>query len=164
MRKIGFCISALFLSFILISCGAGSSAGDLSIQDLSVNSNEAISNEATSNEDSTAEDQSSTSSNSITISWTKPGLYEDQTLFNDLAGYRVYYKEKTDNSDITPRPEQLELLRDIDINEIGLSHFNQFTIEFDENLKAGTTYYFGMTAYNSIDIQSEMSNIVEKKL
>ena len=77
------------------------------------------------------------------VSWHPPTENEDGSTLMDLAGYRIYYGNSPDNYDNT-----------ITIN-IGMSSY------LVESLGA-SDWYFAMTAFNSLGIESVYSEEVYK--
>ena len=163
--KIILVIAVLLLSLNLAACGAGSVAGDLSVNDLSVGDSDASgvddisldsSNADSLNTDGLNTDGLNTdgSSNSgqtgvVVLNWTPPTEFTDGTLMNDLAGYKVYYGIDSD-----------ELMFFINIE----ANLSSYVIENDQRLQTGATYYFGITGYSNAGVESTMSNIVYKEL
>ncbi len=81
---------------------------------------------------------------SVTLNWTPPTLNEDGSPLTDLAGYVLYYGLAPDSY-----TDQIEL------DNPGLSSYTA------DNL-APNTYYFVMTAVNSLDVESDYSNVVNR--
>ena len=82
-----------------------------------------------------------------TVSWQAPTENTDDSELTDLAGFKIYYGEDENALDefiVIEDPEQL-------------------SYDFSE-LTPDRTYYFGVTAYNSFGIESEMSTVVSKQL
>lgn len=77
------------------------------------------------------------------ISWTAPTENTDNTTITDLAGFNVYYG--TSENDLSTTIQVTETQLNI------------------KNL-APNTYYFAVTAINSIGVESELSNIVTKEV
>jgi len=139
--KIIHSMLVIYLTLILAACGAGSTAGDLSVNDLSI---------VEPDETAPAPDDPNTSQPAVvTLSWTPPTENMDLTGLTDLAGYRIYYG--------TSRTELILLI------EIG-ANLSTYVIENDQRILTGTRYYFGITAFNSANIESSISNIVNKDL
>lgn len=81
---------------------------------------------------------------SATLTWTPPTLNEDGSPLTDLTGYVVYYGTA---------PTVLNL--SIPLNNPGLTTY------VVDNL-APNTYYFTITAVNSINVESSFSNVASK--
>jgi len=139
--KVIHSIIVVFLSLNIIACGAGSTAGDLGVYDLSVGDSDEM--------DSELDDPGISQAGVVTLSWTPPTENTDMTGLNDLEGYNIYYGI---------RPDQLIFLL-----EIG-SNLSTYVIENDQRLQTGTTYYFGIKAFNASRVEGVMSNIVSKNL
>ncbi len=80
---------------------------------------------------------------SVTLQWTPPTQREDGTPLEDLAGYKVYWGQDS---------EQLD--RSEDVGNGGVSSY------VIEGLVAGT-WYVGVTAYDDAGMESQMSDVVE---
>lgn len=81
----------------------------------------------------------------ITLSWTPPTRYTNGTLMDDLSGYNLYFSTTSDN---------LNFLVEIPPN------VTSYTIENDQRILANTTYYLGMKAFSSNQLESKMSELV----
>ncbi len=81
------------------------------------------------------------------ISWVAPSKNTNDTDLTDLAGFKVYYGQSQDtlNNFVTIENPQALNYR---IN----------------NLATQRTYYFAVTAYNSLGTESEPSEIVNKEI
>ena len=79
-----------------------------------------------------------------TISWTPPTLNEDDTLLEDLAGYKIHYGT---TSGVYPNV--------ITVNNPGIASY------FIDNL-APNRYFFTVTAFDTSGNESVRSNIAEK--
>jgi Putative Ig domain len=78
---------------------------------------------------------------SASLSWTIPTLNTNGTPATDLAGYHIYYGTN---------PNSLDTVIDVP---------GAKTTEYEiSNLTNGTTYYFAVTAYNSLGVDSADSN------
>lgn len=77
----------------------------------------------------------------VTLSWTAPTENTDDSPLTDLVGFKVYYGASMS-----------DLSTVIDTTETQLKI---------QNL-ASNTYYFAVTAVNSLGVESEISNIVNK--
>ena len=85
------------------------------------------------------------SESGLTVSWIAPTQNTDGSALENLSSFRIYYGESIDN-----------LSNAIDINDAQRRSF-----QFD-NLIAGVTYHFAVTAINSLGIESEHSQIISK--
>ncbi len=86
------------------------------------------------------------SSGSALLSWFAPTENTDNTPLEDLAGFRIYYGTATGNYSET-----------IDVPTAGVTEY------MVENL-APATWYFVVTAYNSLGIESAPSKEVSKTI
>ena len=91
-----------------------------------------------------------------TLSWEPPTENTDNTPLEDLAGYRLY---------IGDSPSSLQPIKDIPASQ---THFeitsgDVFNVsdQFDGS-SGSVTVYFALTAYNSLRIESSLSEIVSK--
>lgn len=82
-----------------------------------------------------------------TLSWEPPTQNTDDSDLNDLSGYKIYYGT-----------ESGQFINKIDVDNAGIT---EYTID---NLATGRTYYFAMTAVNSLQIESALSDVVSKDL
>jgi len=80
-----------------------------------------------------------------TLNSTPPTENIDNSALTDLSGYKIYYGFSSS-----------ALTNSITINNIGLASY------VIENLTVNKTYYFSITAVNSLNIESALSNIVIK--
>lgn len=80
-----------------------------------------------------------------TLSWGAPTTNTDGSMLTDLAGYRIHYGVTRDNLST--------------IIEVGNSTSYQIN-----NLIAGDTYYFAVTAYTTTGVESAYSNEVSKRI
>lgn len=87
---------------------------------------------------------------SISLTWTPPSINTDGSTLNDLSGYKIYYG---------PSPDQLT--EHITIENGSIADYTTDQLNID--LSSTDTYYFGMKAYNSLNLESPMSNIVSKQ-
>lgn len=83
---------------------------------------------------------------SATLSWTPPTLNEDGTPITNLRGYRIYYGTSSANLGTV-----------LDIPNAGIA------TAVVENLSAGT-WYFAVKAYNTLNVESSLSNIASKTI
>ncbi len=81
---------------------------------------------------------------SVTLSWTPPTRNTDQSALTDLKGYRVKYGTSAANLNLS-----------VDLPTTGV------TSVVIENLAPGT-WYFAMTAYNTSNVESDLSNVASK--
>lgn len=82
-------------------------------------------------------------SGSATLSWIAPSLNQDGTALIDLSGFRIYESGSPDVATLMPVTT---------LTNPGLSMF------VVSNLSNGT-HYFAVTALNSLDIESDFSNV-----
>jgi hypothetical protein len=82
-----------------------------------------------------------------TVNWMPPTEYTDGSTLTNLAGYKIYYGTSlgTFNSVIT-------------INNVGITSF------MIDNLPAGKTYYFVVTAFDSNGKESNYSAVGTKTI
>jgi len=80
-----------------------------------------------------------------TLSWNPPTENTDNSSLNDLSGYKIYYG----------------LSADALTNTITITNVDQVSYVI-ENLNMNTTYYFSITAVNTSNSESDLSNIVSK--
>ncbi|MBI4684808.1 MAG: PKD domain-containing protein [Nitrospirae bacterium] len=80
-----------------------------------------------------------------TLSWNAPTTNTDGTALTDLVGYRIYYGISSG-----------AYTKAIDVGNVTTSVIN--------NLIDGMTYYFAITAYNTIGNESAYSNEVSKTI
>jgi hypothetical protein len=76
------------------------------------------------------------------LSWTAPDQNTDGSTLTNLAGYRIYYGTSANTLDQV-----------IQINTVGITAY------VIDNLTTGT-YYFSIRAYNSVGMESALSNVV----
>lgn len=82
-----------------------------------------------------------------TLSWNQPTTNTDNTPLTDLAGYKIYYGNTSDN-----------LSESITVNDSSAVNW------LIENLHSGRSYFFALTAFNSKGVESDLSNIVKKDI
>ena len=82
-----------------------------------------------------------------TLSWTAPTENTDDSELTDLAGFKIYYGTSVDN---------LDIILTIEANDV-----SAYVIE---NLEMTQTYYFAISAYNQLGIESELSTIASKTI
>ena len=99
------------------------------------------------------------------ISWTRPTQNTDESDFTDLTKYRFYYGP--DESSLSPVPG-LDMNFDPPKNpSIGEGPASVTIVELTDEeitiikdlIKSNKTHYFAMTAFNSQEIESSLSNI-----
>ena len=83
---------------------------------------------------------------SVSLSWTAPTLNSDGTPLTNLSGYRIYYGNAPD-----------ALTQQITISS---AETTQYVVD---NLSAGA-WYFALKAYNTMNVESNLSPVVEKTL
>ncbi len=88
-----------------------------------------------------------TSGQNITLGWQPPTENTDGSALTDLQGYKIHYG--TVSQDYTET---------IQISNPGLASY------VVQNLPAGSTYYFAVTAYNSAGTESLLSDEVSATL
>jgi hypothetical protein len=79
-------------------------------------------------------------------SWFSPDQNTDGSTLTDLAGYRIYYGNAPGDYDNT-----------ITIDSIGMSSYLIESLD-------GSDWYFAMTAFNSLGIESNYSDEVYKAI
>jgi len=88
---------------------------------------------------------SGTTTGSASLSWTAPTTNNDGSPLTDLAGYHIYYGASADL-----------LTTQIDVGSSTTSYVVN-------NLVSGT-WYFAVTAFNSVGIESDLSNTGSKTI
>ncbi|VAX13418.1 hypothetical protein MNBD_GAMMA24-2339 [hydrothermal vent metagenome] len=81
----------------------------------------------------------------VTLSWLPPTENTDGSALTDLSGYKIYYGTSPD-----------ALTNTIALNNAGLTSY------VVENLVVDANYYFAITAINSSEVQSGLSNVANK--
>lgn len=132
-------LSALLLSLYLAGCGGGGgggggAGGQTSTDDKASNSAGTENNAV----------DAGTQPDSSTITWLPPTENVDSSAFTDLVGYKIY---------IGSEPGRYKTVRMLE--DPGLTEY------LIEGLPAGK-YYVAMTAVNSQNIESPLSNVVVK--
>jgi hypothetical protein len=84
---------------------------------------------------------------SISLSWTPPTEYTNNTPLTDLAGYKIYY-----GSTIGYYPNQIH------VTNPGLTAY------VIDNLPGNSTYYLVMTSFDGAGRESDYSNVVSRTL
>jgi len=80
-----------------------------------------------------------------TLSWDPPTTNEDGSPLTDLAGYKIYYGTTSGNY----------------TNSIDVGNVTTYTVV---NLTEGVTYFFVVSAYDTLGNESDYSNEVSKKI
>lgn len=127
--------------------GSGNSSNKPSSVKTSIPANQAgqspaVTSSPVSEADQSASVNSDSRSVSSNITWLPPTQNVDDSAFTDLVGYKLY---------IGSEPGRFEIVREL--QEPGLTEYVL------EDLPAGT-YYVGMTAVNTQNIESPLSNVV----
>jgi len=78
---------------------------------------------------------------SVELAWDSPTTNTNGSTLSNLAGYKIY---------MGPTPGKLTLLSDVGIS-------NNYTVT---GLAPGSTFYFGITSYDSYGSESDMSNLI----
>ena len=155
MNRILQILATLMLVIGLVACGAGSNAGPVSVSDLVVdgqtfaeiiNADGEVIEVVEVVDGRGNEGAANTGFGVATLNWSAPLLNTDNTSLDDLAGFNIYYG--TDVNDMSTV---------IKLENPGLSSY------VIENLAVGSRYYFAMTAYNSANIESQLSVVVSKQ-
>jgi hypothetical protein len=84
---------------------------------------------------------------SATVNWQPPTANTNGSAITNLAGYTISYGTSAAN-----------LSSSVKVANAGLTSY------VVENLTAGTTYYFGVAAYNSAGETSKVSNVASKTI
>ena len=79
------------------------------------------------------------------LSWSAPTENTDDSTLTDLSGFKIYYGQSAVN-----------LNQSITISDAGATTF------LVQSLVTETTFYFAVTAVNSLGIESELSNVSSK--
>jgi|SRR3972149_7704631 len=82
--------------------------------------------------------------NSVTLIWEAPTTNADDSALTDLGGYKIYYGTSSGNY----------------TQEVNVGNVNTYTL----TLADGATYYFTVTAYDTLGNESEYSNEVNKTI
>ncbi|OFZ21144.1 MAG: hypothetical protein A2X94_05305 [Bdellovibrionales bacterium GWB1_55_8] len=80
-----------------------------------------------------------------TIEWSAPTLNDDESALTDLTGYKIHYGTSPGGYSAS-----------LDVGNV-----NRYTIA---NLEPGITYYFTVSAINSTNDESPVSNEVNKRV
>ncbi|PWK54253.1 fibronectin type III domain-containing protein [Pleionea mediterranea] len=79
------------------------------------------------------------------LSWVAPTQYTDNSALLDLAGFKIYYGTSEGN-----------LIHSVSINDPSVTSYQL------DQLQSNTTYYFAVTAIDSLGIESDYSATVSK--
>lgn len=91
-----------------------------------------------------------------TLTWQKPTENTDNTSLEDLAGYKLYIGDSPTN--LQPVIDIPASTTRFDITEGDvISASEQF-----ENTISGVEIYFALSAYNSLRLESDLSEVVSK--
>lgn len=82
-----------------------------------------------------------------TLSWNGPTENTDNTQLTDLAGFIIYYGESA-----------------TELNERQIIDSATVESAVIYNLKIDTTYYFAVSAYNELQVESQLSEVVAKSI
>jgi len=80
----------------------------------------------------------------VRIAWSRPSTYESGAPLNDLTGYKIYYNTSIDRV----------FLNDVVVNQSGITAYTLY------NLQPGSSLYVVITAVNSKNVESQISEIV----
>lgn len=123
-------------SLLLVACGGGQTTNkDASAGSSGVETPTSVSS------------ATSSATGVVTLSWLPPTENTDGSVLTDLSGYKIYYGTSPD-----------ALTNSIALNNPGLTSY------MIENLVVDANYYFAITAINSNDVQSGLSNITNKTI
>ena len=132
---------------IVISASDGVSSASLPAFSITVTGPGSSSSSGSSGSSSGSGGSTSSTTGSATVNWHPPTENTNGTAITNLAGYIVSWGTNPSN---LSNSEHL-------VNP-GLTSY------VIENLTAGTTYYFGVAAYNSAGQTSTVSSVVSKKI
>ena len=82
-----------------------------------------------------------------TLTWMPPTEYTDGSALSNLAGYKIYYGTSSGSYSNV-----------ITVNNVGTASY------VIENIPAGRTYYFVVTAFDANGTESAYSNVVSKTI
>jgi hypothetical protein len=134
MQDIGYGLGRIRLTgFLVIALAIGACSGGTAS-----NSSTGAASPATAE---TGSGTAVTAAGTATLSWVAPTENADGTPLTDLAGYTLYYG--TNPSDLT--------------QSVTVSGAASTTTEV-KDLPAGT-YYFAVSAYNAMGLESQQSNV-----
>lgn len=127
-------------SLSLISCGGGSSSTGFSSSEDTSSSTNNNSSSSSSNSETVP-----TGNSSLQFSWTAPTENTDNSSLSDLSGFKIYYGISADS-----------LTASVAVNSPSAT---SYTVE---NLASNVTYYFSITAVNSLGGESVFSSVISK--
>ncbi len=127
---------ALGMATLLVACGGGGGG---------TYSNASQSSVTGSSSGGSAVPSTSTGIGAVTLNWMPPTENTNGSALTNLAGYHIYYGTSPD-----------KLTNMIALNNEGLTSY------VVEGLTGNTVYYFAITAVNSNNIQSGLSNVATK--
>lgn len=87
---------------------------------------------------------------SISLTWTPPTTNNDGSTLADLDGYKIYYGPSNDS-----------LNEVITIDNEGVADYQTDELQIDLNLT--DTYFFAITAFNTLGLEGPLSNTVSKQ-
>lgn len=127
-------VAIVFLVLLLSACGGAGPDGGSG-------------NNAGAGGSGSGGDSGSTGYGTATLSWLPPTEYTDGSPLTDLAGYKIYYGTAVDDYPNV-----------ITIDNPGIATY------VIDNLPAGNTYYFVITAFGSDGIESDYSAVGSKTI
>lgn len=127
-------LTVLGMATVLVACGGGGTSSNASQSSVTGSSNGA-----------SAAPSTATGIGAVTLNWMPPTANTNGSVLTNLAGYHIYYGTSPD-----------KLTQMIALNNQGLTSY------VVEGLTANTVYYFAITAVNSNNIQSGLSNVATK--
>ncbi len=137
LQKNASLILAPFLLF-LMAC--------VPVDDGAVDNTDSISvSDPTQSSSSSSSSSSNTSYGVVSISWTAPTENTDNTQLTDLAGFKIYYGTSAN---------QL-------VNVVTISSSQTYTKVID-SLLIDQTYFFAVSAYNKLGVESDLSAVSSK--
>jgi hypothetical protein len=133
---------------IVISASDGVSSASLPAFSITVTGGSSSSSGSSgSTGGSTGGGSTGSTTGSATVNWQPPTANTNGSAITNLAGYTISYGTSATN-----------LSASVKVANPGLTSY------VVENLTAGTTYYFGVYAYNSAGESSKVSNVASKKI
>jgi len=124
-------------SILLAGCNKTSTAGSTAAE---------ASATAQSPQSSSGSSTSTATQKSADVSWTAPTTNTNGSALTDLAGYRIYYGTSAS-----------KLGQSIDVPNAGADDY------VVQGLTSGT-WYFAVTAYTNVGVQSTLSRVVSKTI